>query len=1027
MRSITYSIIISLTIISLGFAQDSPQWQLPDGAKMRFGKGSIYDMAYSPDGTKLAVATGIGIWIYDTHTWEEHNLLTDGNTRIRELDYSPNGKHLVSDIDEKSLCIWDADTGKQLHKFYEHNQAYISDVAFSPDGKTFASADSRGGVQVWDAETRQQLHAYNIHTNSVFTIDFSPDGNLLASSSTDTTIQLYDPHTGNHLRSLSGHTSGVPSIAFSPDGKTIASASYDRSFRLWDVETAVTHQDGTDHEAHLIQKHPSSVYALAYSPDGKYFATANRDMTTRLYDVATLNLQRLINNDPNYMWNLTFSPDSLTLLSHGLEGRIHVWDVVSGSKEHIITGHNYLATRSVAISPDGDTLVTNDVNRSLTLWDLNSGNRLHNFTGHTDLINTVAFSPVNNNLFASGSNDGTLRLWDADTGTERATLITVDGDVESVAFSPDGSTVACAITYGAYQSQDFKRDSTIRQFDVATGAELKAIFAHIAQPNADKPLEFHPTRHVSPVYSIRYSHDGKMLVSYSQTWFSSNSDRTIRFWDAETGQHLRFLQRQLGQIQVNSISFTPDGKILATGTDYDIHGEDLDIMELWDITDDTPKLLLSNYVEGIYSVRLNPSGTTLVSINRDGIIRLLDVKTGRLLSTYSVIGTGSPVFDSKGTTLATGTSWGAIFVWDITVRLPSDTAVGLSPDTLVSPLKGGYLTLSLNIANGQNVAGYQATVNYDGTALRYVDSAKGDYLSPTAYVIDPIVSEGTTSESHPSSSVGATSRSRSSVTLGATSFAEVAYDDGTLATITFEVITVNDSAITLSDVILTDLYGNSTTPQIVASTQITAPALAPADVNRDGVVDILDLNYVASNIGKIGRHEADINNDGVVNIVDLALVAAAIGSADAAAPTLWDRDLPTRATVEAWLQEARELNLPDPAFQRGILVLEQLLRNLTPKETALLPNYPNPFNPETWLPYQLSSPSDVRIDIYTSDGKLIRTLDLGHQAVGIYQHRTQAAHWDGRNKTDEPVASGIYFYTLTAGTFTATRKMLIQK
>ena len=108
-------------------------------------------------------------------------------------------------------------------------------------------------------------------------------------------------------------------------------------------------------------------------------------------------------------------------------------------------------------------------------------------------------------------------------------------------------------------------------------------------------------------------------------------------------------------------------------------------------------------------------------------------------------------------------------------------------------------------------------------------------------------------------------------------------------------------------------------------------------------------------------------------------------------------------------------------------MLEQLLATLTPKETALLPNYPNPFNPETWIPYQLAAPADVSIAIYSADGKLIRTLALGHQPVGIYESRSQAAYWDGRNALGEPVASGVYFYTLTAGEFTATRKMLIRK
>ncbi len=98
-----------------------------------------------------------------------------------------------------------------------------------------------------------------------------------------------------------------------------------------------------------------------------------------------------------------------------------------------------------------------------------------------------------------------------------------------------------------------------------------------------------------------------------------------------------------------------------------------------------------------------------------------------------------------------------------------------------------------------------------------------------------------------------------------------------------------------------------------------------------------------------------------------------------------------------------------------------------PTTTGLLPNYPNPFNPETWIPYQLAAPADVRISIYAVDGKLIRTLDLGHRSVGIYESRSRAAYWDGRNTQGEPVASGVYFYTLSAGDFTATRRMFILK
>ena len=200
------------------------------------------------------------------------------------------------------------------------------------------------------------------------------------------------------------------------------------------------------------------------------------------------------------------------------------------------------------------------------------------------------------------------------------------------------------------------------------------------------------------------------------------------------------------------------------------------------------------------------------------------------------------------------------------------------------------------------------------------------------------------------------------------------------------------------------------------------------DVNANGIVDVEDLVLVASSFGVVPIPDAlpdtDINDDGDINQKDVELVLAALKAAPAA-PSLeaqW-----TAASLQRWIAEAKQRNIGDATFQRGIAVLEKLLTDLLPKQTLLLPNYPNPFNPETWIPYQLSEPGDVVVHIYGVNGVLVRTLGLGHQLAGTYQSRTRAAHWDGRNSLGETVASGIYFYTLSAGDFTATRKMLIRK
>ena len=334
--------------------------------------------------------------------------------------------------------------------------------------------------------------------------------------------------------------------------------------------------------------------------------------------------------------------------------------------------------------------------------------------------------------------------------------------------------------------------------------------------------------------------------------------------------------------------------------------------------------------------------------------------------------------------------------------------LSISPSPVISPAIGEQLTLNLNIAAGKTVAGYQVTVQFDPTALRYVESSTGDYLSAGAFFVPPVVTGNR-------------------VKLASTALTGVSNGDGTLATLTFAVVAAKASTLTLSDVLLSDSDGNGVSPQVEGG-QVTEPPTLEGDVNNDGVVNIQDLVLVASKLGETGQNVADVNGDEVVDIRDLVKVAGALGNA-AAAPSLHPQLLETFtvADVQRWLSQAQYVDLTDTTAQRGIRFLEQLLVALIPEETALLPNYPNPFNPETWIPYQLAKPADVTLTIYAVNGQVVRQLSLGHQLAGTYQSKGRAAYWDGRNVVDEPVASGLYFYTLTTGEFTATRKMFIRK
>ena len=717
MKNTSYAILavlfVVLTFTPNILAQDSPQWHLPDGVKARYGKGTIYDIKYSPDGAKMAVATGIGIWIYDTETADELNLLTG-------------------------------------------------------------------------------------HAKVVSSIAFSPDSTILASGSYDKTVRLWNVESGREIHRLTAHTKAVKTVAFSSDGTTLASGSYDKTVRLWDVATGI--------ERHTLEGHTRSVYDVAFNHDGTMLAS------------------------------------------------VGVFDSIS-----------------------------------IRLWEVANGTEIRTITTGKNGAFSVAFSPVTNTL-ASGGHDKTVRLWDADTGTELHTLKGHTHHVSHVVFSPDGDVLASA-----------------------TG---------------------------------------------------SHWDTTIRLWDVQSWMEIQTLTADTHSTHsVHSVAFSPDGNTLASGG-YD------GTIRLWDIASDMTYRTFKGHTSSVSTIKFSSDRQMLVSRSSDG----------------------------------------TVLVWDLTPVEPINTIVSLSPVSVQSPAIGESLVFMLNIAEGQNVAGYQATVSFDNTALRYVESENGDYLPASAFSIPTVVNDN-------------------SVTFATTTFADESNGDGMLATITFEVVAIKASTVCLSNVILTNNLGESAKP-IIADAEIIQPQQRDEDVNEDGAVDITDLTLVASNFGKTGENAADVNDDGIVNIVDLTLVAAAIGTANAVAPALWNvnsGDMLSRATVTAWLQEARQLNSAGPTFQRGVLVLENLLKALTPKDTALLPNYPNPFNPETWIPYQLAEPAEVSISVYAADGKLVRTLDLGHQPIGIYHQRNRAAHWNGCNEFGEPVASGVYFYTLKAGEFSATRKMLIKK
>ena len=349
----------------------------------------------------------------------------------------------------------------------------------------------------------------------------------------------------------------------------------------------------------------------------------------------------------------------------------------------------------------------------------------------------------------------------------------------------------------------------------------------------------------------------------------------------------------------------------------------------------------------------------------------------------------------------------------------SDGPFSLSTD--VTPVRlGDTFNLLLKAEDVTDLAGWQTDIAFDSDVLEAVKVSEGDFLKAEGG--DTFFLQGTIDNT-----AGEVTK------LSSARFGSGVSGTGTLLLVSFTAKTTGDTRVTFSDFFAGSSSRqeiSSDVPEIVIT--VEAGAFLASDVNRDGLVNVLDLILVSQYFGEdaSANPQFDVNGDGTINVLDMIVVAQDLGESTAAgAPSdvvIANLALDP-AMVQAWIAQAAAKDDGSIAFRQGIENLQRLLAALLPEKTALLPNYPNPFNPETWIPYHLAEPADVTLRIYATDGVLVRMLALGHQAAGIYESRTRAAYWDGKNGVGEPVASGVYFYTLTAGDFMTTRKMLIRK
>ncbi|QGZ89939.1 nSTAND1 domain-containing NTPase [Microcystis aeruginosa] len=477
---------------------------------------------------------------------------------------------------------------------------------------------------------------------------------------------------GREYNRLKGHDGSVYSVSFSSDGKTLATGSGDNTIKLWNVETG--------QEIRTLTGHNEGVNSVSFSSDGKTLATGSFEKTIKLWNLETGQEIRTLFGH-TYFYSVSFSPDGKTLASGSFDGTIKLWNVETGQEIRTLSGHNGASVYSVSFSPDGKTLATGSRDDTIKLWNVETGQEIRTLSGHNETVNSVSFSPDGKTL-ATGSEDKTIKLWNVETGEEIRTLTGHNEIVNSVSFSSDGKTLAT----GSY-------DRTIKLWDVETGQEIRTLSGHNETVN-----------------SVSFSPDGKTLATGS--W-----DNTIKLWDVETGQEIRLWNVETGQeirtlsghndASVYSVSFSPDGKTLATGSDDKT-------IKLWNVETGEEIRTLTGHNGYVNSVSFSNDGKTLATGSSDNTIKLWNVETGQEIRTLT--GHNGSVtsvsFSSDGKTLATGSWDNTIKLWNVETGQEIRTLTGhnsfysvsFSPDgkTLATGSEDNTIKL-WNVETGQEI------------------------------------------------------------------------------------------------------------------------------------------------------------------------------------------------------------------------------------------------------------------------------------------------------------------------------------